>query len=371
VVVEASELARVVEQLTGSSDPGPWTCEEIHDAVPSATLGIWRVGGAGWSVVLKVVGMASGGHPNWRAGVDAGHWYYWRREADAYESGLLAFEGALRAPRCYLVAERPDRRVALWLEDLASASPATTWAPERYRIAARHLGRAQGAFATGAQRLPDAPWLSRDWLRAYLTPRDVDMGLLGDRRAWATELARQWLPAELGPALAAMRAGQDAFLGALDRTPRTLCHFDLHPANLFGDANRDSAGDRGTVLIDWSFVGIGALGEDAGNLVPDAVLDFHVGPGDVDELYDTVVAGYLAGLRDAGWDGPPEVVELALRAAIAAKFAWIAPAMLRAALDGRTTLNRRPIAETFAAWAPVVPFLVRCGDEAQRLLGRR
>ena len=44
------------------------------------------------------------------------------------------------------------------------------------------------------------------------------------------------------------------------------------PANLFAD------GDDCTVAVDWSFVGIGAIGEDAGNLVADAVLDFHVDP---------------------------------------------------------------------------------------------
>ena len=370
MVVEPSELARVAQRLTGSPDPGAWACQEIHDPIPSATIGIWRVRGAGWSVVLKVVGRGPGRHPNWRAGAGVDHWYYWRREADAYESGLLSsLTGGLRAPACYLVAERADGSVALWLEDLAPLSPATGWAPERYRMAARHLGRAQGAFASGTQPLPDAPWLSRNWLRAYLHPRDVDMGLLEESRAWDTELARRWLPAELGPALAALRASQEEFLGALDATPRTLCHLDLHPANLFGDPAPAGmgAGDA-TVLIDWSFVGIGATGEDAGNLVPDAVLDFHVGPGDIDGLYQAVAAGYLAGLRDAGWDGPPELVELAMRAAIAAKYAWIAPAMLRAALEGRETLNRRPVAESFAAWAPVVRFLLRCGAEARRLL---
>jgi thiamine kinase-like enzyme len=93
-----------------------------------------------------------------------------------------------------------------------------------------------------------------------------------------------------------MRRDQESFLRALDRTPNTVCHFDLHPANLFGE-------DDETVLIDWSFVGIGALGEDAGNLVPDAVLDFHVAPEHIDELYDIVRSGYLDGSgRRAGPD---------------------------------------------------------------------
>ena len=158
-----------------------------------------------------------------------------------------------------------------------------------------------------------------------------------------------------------MRADQARYLDALDRLPRTLCHLDLHPANLFAD------GDESTVAIDWSFAGIAALGEDAGNLVPDSVLDFHVDPARIDELYELVAGGYEAGLRDAGWDGPPSLVRLGMAATIAAKYSWIAPAILRAATENRELLNRRPIAETLHWWAPAVPFLLDRADEARDL----
>jgi hypothetical protein len=57
-----------------------------------------------------------------------------------------------------------------------------------------------------------------------------------------------------------------------------------------------------------------------------------------------------------------------MRAGIAAKFAWIAPAMLRAAVDGRQTLNGRAVPEAFALWAGALPFLVLCATEASRLV---
>ena len=60
--------------------------------------------------------------------------------------------------------------------------------------------------------------------------------------------------------------------------------------------------------------------------------------------------------------------DLAMRATIAAKYTWIAPAMLRAALDGRDSLNRRPISETFGWLAPVIQFLIRCAEESRRLI---
>jgi hypothetical protein len=251
--------------------------------------------------------------------------------------------------------------VALWIEDMEFALPATIWPVERYAMASRDLGRAQGEFVVG-RTLPDEPWLSRGWLRAYLAQRDTDIPLLEDPTAWATPLARSWLPERLARPLVDMRRDQESFLMALEQTPQSLCHFDLHPANLFGL-------DDETVLIDWSFIGIGALGEDAGNLVADSVLDFHVGSERIDDLYEVVHEGYLAGLQDAGWTGSPEVVDLAMRATIAAKYAWIAPAMLRAALDQRESLNGRPVEETIGWWAPVVPFFVRCADQARRLIG--
>ena len=136
-----------------------------------------------------------------------------------------------------------------------------------------------------------------------------------------------------------MRDDQPLFLDCLDRLPRTVCHYDLHPANLFAD------GEGSTVAIDWAFVGLGAIGEDAGNLVPDSVLDFHVDPSQIDALYELAAGSYHRGLRDAGWNGPTSTVRLAMAAAIAAKFAWIAPAILRATSEERQLLNGRPIEE--------------------------
>ena len=131
--------------------------------------------------------------PNWQAGEQPGHWYYWRREVLAYQSGLVfSLAGRLRAPKCYLMSQRADGNVALWLEDLRGTTPAIRWPLRQYSVASRHLGHAQGAFVAG-RSLPDDPWLSRSWLRAYLTQRDADTPLLQDDAAWATSLVREWL----------------------------------------------------------------------------------------------------------------------------------------------------------------------------------
>jgi hypothetical protein len=344
-------------------DASQFRVESLSQPVASASRGIWRVRHGDRSVVLKLVAHEDGGHPQWLAGEDVAHWYYWRREVLAYDTGLLAsLPRGLRAPRCHAVIPRDDGSITLWLEDLGDAS-ASAWGIDRYALAARQLGRTQGRYLVDVP-LPAHDWLSRGWLRSYLALRDGDAELLDDATVWRTPQVAAWFPHPPTEEAKAMRRDQGRLLDVLDRMPRTLCHLDLHPANLFADP----AG--ATVAIDWSFVGLGAIGEDVGNLVPDAVLDFHVAPERIDELYDAVADGYEAGLRDAGWVGSRDEVRLAMCATIATKYAWILPALLRAASERRERLNRRPIDEALRWWVPTIRFLHRRADEARALTAR-
>jgi Phosphotransferase enzyme family len=357
--VPADELKAVF----GDVGDGPITIEPLpHAAVASASAGLVRISDR--SAVVKLLAHApAGGSPNWRSGEEESHWYYWRREAEAYRSGLLAgLGGGLRAPRCELVADRDDGSVALWLEDLRG-DPASSWSLDRYHRAARHLGEAQGGYIAG-RPLPDEPWLSRGWLRSYLDQPLRRLTVRSDRALWRRPLLADWFPAPPIAALRAMRADRGRFVTMLDRMPTTLCHLDFHPANLF------DGGHGTTAVIDWSFVGIGALGEDAGNLVPDAVLDFHVGPEDLGALYEAVAGGYAAGLRDAGWSGSDATVRLAMSATMAAKYAWIGPALAQAVVEESDLLNGRPINEAVSWWAPTVGFLLDRAREARELDGQ-
>jgi hypothetical protein len=354
----------VASVFGAGADGARVSVKQVYEPVASASSGIWRVRHGDDSAILKVIAHSESGHPNWRSGTDPTHWYYWRREVLAYETGLLdSMSGGLRAPTCRLVAPRDDGSVALWLEDLQSA-PATSWSLERYGVAARHLGRMQGAFLTGLP-LPGHEWLSRGWLRSYLLQRDGDMHLVEQTAIWNDAQLAPWFPEPPIERVRAMRNDQSLFLDALDALPRTLCHLDLHPANLFGDPDDDV-----TTVIDWSFVGIGAIGEDAGNLVPDAVLDFHFDPARLNDLYETIFTGYAAGLRDAGAHDVDDAARLGMAATIAAKYAWIAPAILGAIAEDRAELNRRAIDETLQWWGPAVGFLLDRADEARSLLRR-
>ncbi|HMC79867.1 MAG TPA: hypothetical protein VKO35_04885, partial [Acidimicrobiia bacterium] len=107
---DIDEIQAVATATAGPTDLRLLTCEQIfEEAVASATAGIWRFTDDSWSVILKVLRHQAGGSPRWQSGEDEDHWYYWRREALAYSSGLLAhLARPLRAPRCYGVFDRPD-----------------------------------------------------------------------------------------------------------------------------------------------------------------------------------------------------------------------------------------------------------------------
>lgn len=356
------EVARLVDEGREVLGPGPLSVRKLdHTLVASATRGLWRVAtpDGARSVVVKVLADVDAPQGSWPTGSTPDHWGYWRREARFYESDLLAGPG-LRAPRCHRVVERADGSVALWLEDLRG-TPGPAWPVARYRDAARDLGRWQGR-AIGVPR--DEPWFSREWLRAYLTGRDralaVDRPLLADPHLWRHPLLAAWFPEPPVDELEALIDDRDRHLAVLDALPRTVAHLDLHPANLFAepDADAEAVATAGTVVVDWAYVGVGAVGEDPGNLVPDAAFDFHVDPADLPELGELVASGYHAGLRDARADLSLDDVRRAMSAATAAKYAWIAPAMLRAVAEDRPLLNRRPLAEGVAAWAPTVRYLL-------------
>ena len=360
------ELEVVVPQIAGPPVRAEgWVREAIFRPVASATAGIWRYQGDGWSAVLKLLHHSDVGSPMWRSGEHESHWFYWEREALAYESGLLdSLAGPLRAPRCFGVFRRTDGSIAIWLEDLAGTMPAGEWPIDRYGVAAEHLAIAQATWAESHGAL-DRPWLSRRWLREYVERRAPMM----DELATDTlrhPMLRATIDADTARSIAALWDSREDLLSWVEEAPTTICHLDLHPKNLFAESG-------GTVLIDWAFVGLGALGEDAGNLIFDAVWDFHVAPAQFDELADAVTRGYLRGLAEAGQVHDVDAVRLAIVASGAVKYLWILPALMASTRTAQGEINNRPPAETIAAWAPAIPRIVEFGHRAGQLaraLGR-
>jgi hypothetical protein len=288
--------------------------------VPAATAGVWLVRSSDDAAVVKLVHLRRDGNPRWPAAPEPEHAYYWRREPCVYESRLVERVPAVRGPRLRGLFERSDGSVALWLEALREPVRSI----DGYGRAARSLGRMQGALAAA---LPDERWLSRRWLRAYL---DVRLELTGPRS----------------------KEREDA-LRALEAGPQTFCHLDFYPANLFGDGEE-------TILVDWAYCGIGALGEDPGNFVPDTLFDGFAAAEEAEELEAAVWDGYRAGLADAGWTGDERTVRFAFCAT-----SWLKYQSLRAALASWPLDDA-----TKTRWRAALPLVDRLGEEARELASR-
>lgn len=230
----------------------------------------------------------------WVSGADPGHRGYWKREWLAYASGLLgSLPGGLRAPRLLLATEPAPDEAWLWLEDV-DGLPGTAFADVHYAAAARDLGTMQGAYAAGRAPLPDAPWLSRGWLAAWIDTTERWWPLVEDDGAWADDRLAALRPLR-ARGLAVWRERQ-TLLRLLDAATPTLTHHDFWPTNLFAGA------DGRTVALDWSVCGLGVVTGDLEQLTLDPVW-MQVRPGgDLDALEQAVLPAYAEGLRAAGFD---------------------------------------------------------------------
>jgi aminoglycoside/choline kinase family phosphotransferase len=243
-----------------------------------------------------------------------------------YVHGLPALlaDGGLEAPDLLGSFERSETEIALWLEDLGDP-PAPGWTSPSLARAARALGVGQGALVA-AGSVPGHAWLSRRFLRDYSTSKQVDWDLIHDAAAWQQPLIRQYWPASLQTDMARLYAERDRWLGLLETLPRTLCHLDFWPNNLVAvDSER-------TAVLDWAFSGDGALGEDVGNLVPDAIFDHFLPAADLPELDHAVYVAYVEGLREGGWNGDERLVRLAMCAS-AVKYLFLVPRLLERASE--------------------------------------
>lgn len=362
--------ARFVAELAGilGHEPAEWSAEPLtHNVRNAVTAGVWRVRVGSSSFVLKVVsprGTSASGE--WSPSEDPSHWNYWEREALAYELGLTAaYSGAgISGPRLLASNRRPNGDVALWLEDAGGDSvPGAGWGLDAYRRFAHALGLAQGRAVVAGAGL-SRPWLTRRFLRGYVLSKAVDRGVLYSDAAWRLPLVRDNFPAGLRRGLVRLHEERGRFFSLMERLPRALCHLDVWPNNLF-------AKEDGTfTLVDWSFVGEGALGEDAGNLVPDSVFDLFVPADALPELDEAVFGGYVSGLRGAGWEGDERLVRLGMRAS-AVKYEWLGPLMLRRASEAGQTGYGGGEAEDpdllYAERGTALAFLASWAEEAKEL----
>jgi hypothetical protein len=181
---------------------------------------------------------------------------------------------------------------------------------------------------------------------------------------------RRAMPSSMLDELQRLWREREAFLDALDRLPRTLCHRDLVPANLFACATTDR--QERLVAVDWAFVGIGPVGEDLPPLVlvPASSAASTIGPAELDE---PIFGEYLEGLRDAGWHGKEQLPRLGFTASAALRYGCLTPAVillhaldpaLREAMEERGAQSSITFLEREAA---MISLVLGPADEARNL----
>jgi hypothetical protein len=304
-----------------------------HNPKNEVTAGVERVTDAGGRTLIKKrlrrPVPAAAPQTHWSASADPRHWNYWRREADVYRSAELraSLERAGLGLPAAEVEEHQDG-VTLWLEDVAG-TPGTVFTLADHVAVAEAAGRwqAQGPLRTA--------WSSERYLRTYSSNWDARYELVDDDDAWQQPLVRDNWPAGLRAGWQRLLAHKELLLGLMERLPRTRSHLDFWVCNQI----RRPAGDF--ALIDWAFAGAGAIGEDVGNHVPDAVNDLFWPADRIGELDQACFEAYLSGLRQAGWAGDAGLVRLGLVGSCV-KYTWLLPLMLEQAASTSHAAYHQP-----------------------------
>ena len=362
-------LTGPVRRLAGSPDAEllDWRCEPVAwTAVAQTTAGIFRIAGTlrdvsetrPWSVILKIVVRPE------RSPDDPTHRMYWRREVDAYESGLFAEARGISSPRFGGAVTRENESVWLWLEDVVEAR--TTWTLDDYARLARALGVFDGAFSR--EPISEQPWMTRRFLRGWvegIEPRT--RAAVMSAATWKIPVVQAGFPMPMTDRIVELCDRMPKLLAALDALPVTLAHNDSWRTNVI------LPGDGRIVLIDWAWVGLSPLGVDLGMLTCASHFFFSADPEGLPAFDRTVFPAYLEGLRESGWVGDEREVRFVYATTAGLWSGITAPVWLP--LWGEPARRKwlekkfgRSLEEAAPRYAHALAFMLGLADEALSLL---
>ena len=359
--LDPADLSRAVGRRVTSYDVQPI---DPHLRIHSVTGGVYRISGDGFSLVVKVVRHGEDGTPDglWLAGAEPEHRNYWKREWLAFDTGLLdSLPGRLRAPRSRLTTTHDDGDCWIWMEDVGGRT-GTALTLDDYARVGHDLGTTQGAYAAGAAELPDAPWLSRSWLRGWVGACEAMGDAISDDPGWRNSPIA--FMSGLRDRAAEIWARREELLAVVETAPPTVAHYDFWPANVF-------VGDGGTVAIDWSQIGIGGLAQDLDQMTLDAVWMLVRPDTDPRRLERLVLGGYAAGLREAGVSVDDATLWQWYAAAASVRYVPLLGGQVRTAADPAAVATQerrfgRPYPDIAAAKFSALTRAVELGEQALR-----
>ncbi len=371
-LVDRACLTSLVQKMLGRPklQVSDWKVQQLHGGLEWGSA-VFRFQGdaadAGetvpWSLILKTIMSAE-------KSADPGGIWYWKREALAYQGGLLHDlpGGNVTAPTCYEIRERPGGSMWLWMEDIKDDIPCP-WSIEQYAVVARHLGQFNGAYLTG-RAFPSEPWITRNWLRMYVENAAPMIEFVRSNPNHPTVM--HMFPGDTVAQILAVWEQHAQILDVLENLPQVLCHQDAFRRNLFARGGR-------TVAIDWGYMGNAPVGAELVALVAASLGFFEIPTDKVMELDRLCFEGYLQGLGDAGWKGDPRLVRtgytvtLLLRYPIGGQVGELLPKLLDR--EGRsqmeTAFENKSAAELEQSDPAIVAYYERILPEALKLLGMK
>jgi len=372
-------LDREVSQLQGAGNP--------------TTRGLFRISGTArrtsgevvpWQLVLKVVGDADL--------IETGYcheptdWNYWKREALAFRSGLLdGWPGPLWPVRAYAVEDVTADEVWVWLQVCGDAQAKKNWSLDRLASAAHDLGAFAAQWAAAPPNPDLHPWLAQRWVDGWVaTARSLGADhAAGHDGCWTTGLLRGIVSTSTPGRVADLMATADILQDRLAALPLTLAHHDAQWSNAF---SAEESGLRpGTVLIDWSYLGLAPVGTDLGISVGWNVFNGAVDPHRAVDHDRSTTEAYLRGLHEHGWAGSSDAVLFARATSAAlvtgtwltALASWLCLELISMIGEDMSTWpqsdaqqQHTDVTTVLAGWAATLDFVLDLGDEAVRLSNR-
>lgn len=307
-----------------------------------------------WSLILKIIRSPDGQD-------DPVSLSYWKREALAYQSGLLDhLPGRICAPRCFGIVEKSGLEMWLWMEEIVDESSGS-WSLDHYGNVARQLGQFNAA-GFGKQAQFTQPWLTKGLLRAWVGESAPEF----PPNILAHPLVSQVWPNDIYKWMLLVWSEHKTWIDNIEHQPQTLAHLDAFRRNLF--SRWDKQNTLQTVMIDWAFVGSAAAGEEIAPLVAASLNFLEFDSTQAKNLDQVVFEGYLQGLRESGWRGDPRAVRSTYAAAAILRFSiGVSGVAFMIADESQHSLLEKifghPIEELADVWANTNRFLFHLADE--------